>query len=730
MSGAVGRFVRAPFHTMGQFMLWLSTANLRVLERFPSDRPKYVGLGSAVFITSSMAAISSGFALRMGLNLPIPACAVLGLLWGLAIMGFDRWLLATAGRSNIWMLLPRAALAFLIGLVVSTPFVLRIFQPEIMQQVALIQASAATSQQESWNDPRNPIVSQINRLSGDIGRQTVLVNTKGGATVENDPAVSSLVAKLSPDVDPMKTYNRLQQQINCEESGSTNCGDGVGSGRPGDGFRTQQLKQQRDDYFQNFVQPLQTQLAAARTTAGNALPARQQKAVQDAKDQIAADQKELAPLLVKRDRLRRSFDTSNTENTGLLIRMQALGDLTKHNATMRTTHYTLLAFITAIDCLPILFKLFMLLGRKNKYEEGLEAEEREHLAISRQFSRRLRAEQTIYQTDTLREAQAARDERDEAIEELARRTVRDQVEIAERTLDRWKREEFDRVDQDPNYRTTRQVPAPNVLPAYQRSASVDEVLGAPPQRSWPPTGRSRDELRRARRGPERPTSGRDVDAGRSTSGRGADTASWDLVNGRRTASGHDVVPDRDRDRDGRGRSGDAGQGTTVSDRRAQDAEPSRHQDSPGRYERSSASSVLGFSDPTWQDADEATVIPSRSPSDPLFEQPVGRGPAVGEPTDGSRAYAGGVAANGHAEPAAAVNGATAHGGDAHGGGTQDGPSYGGSAYGGRANSSHASGSAVYGAAEDDTVHGAARDGAVDETVLIPPPGEEPGSDLW
>ncbi|MCM3883822.1 DUF4407 domain-containing protein [Frankia sp. R82] len=503
MPGVVGGFVRAPFHGMGQFMLWLSTANLKVLERFPSDRPKYVGLGSAVFITSAMAAISSGFALRMGLDLPIVVCVVLGLLWGCAIMGFDRWLLATAGRSNIWMLLPRAALAFLIGLVVSTPFVLRIFQPEIMQQVALIQAEAATSQQASWSDPNNPIVRRIGQLNGDITRQTVLVNTDGGATVENDETVRSLVAKLNPDIDPMRTYNRYRQQVNCEESGGTDCGDGVGSGRPGDGFRTERAKQRADEYYRTYVQPLETQLTTARENAAKALPVRQAKAVQDAKEQIGRDQKELAPLVEQRDRLRNAFDTSNRENTGLLIRMQALGDLTKRNATMRTTHYTLLAFITAIDCLPILFKLFMLLGHRNRYEEGLEAEEREHLAISRQHSRRLRAEQTIYQTDTLREVQAARDERDEAVEELARRTVRDQVEIAERSLDRWKREQLDRVDSDPNYLHGGQVPVPSVLPAYQRRTSADDVPGPPQPRQWPPPGQVRNDRRFGRRQSDR-----------------------------------------------------------------------------------------------------------------------------------------------------------------------------------------------------------------------------------
>ncbi|SNQ51842.1 conserved membrane hypothetical protein [Frankia canadensis] len=569
VAGAGARFIRAPFTVMGRLMLWLSTANLEILDRFPADRPKYVGLGSSVFITSAMAAVSGGFALHMALDLPIVACVVAGLLWGTAIMSFDRWLLATAGRGNLWLLLPRAALAFLIGLVVSTPFVLRIFQPEIMQQVALIQASAATSQQQDWNDPNNPIVRRINQLSADVGAQQKIIQNDGSSiSAEDDATVLRLSAALSPDRDPMKTYNALNGRANCEAAGRTDCGGGVGSGRPGEGDRTRSLRQQADDYKRANVDPLQRQLDTARTTAVANLPARRAKAVQDASDRLDEDRRQLNPLLDQRRRLQSSFDSSNGRNTGLLIRMQALGDLTKHNATMRTTHHTLLAFITAIDCLPILFKLLMSFGRRSKYEEGLEAEEREHLAISRQRSRRLRAEQMIYQVDTLREAQAARDIRDEAMEGLARRSVRDQVEVAERRLDRWKREQLRRVDTDVNYLRQDQVLAPGLLPPHQRAAAANgaDQNGSgtgTAQRTWPPQGPVPDEPRWGRRRGRRDDEGtpppRPPARGSGTTGRpgagGHGDAPGPAADGQPSAPGHPGAPhpggrDRPADRSG------------------------------------------------------------------------------------------------------------------------------------------------------------------------------------
>ncbi|WP_242606971.1 DUF4407 domain-containing protein [Protofrankia symbiont of Coriaria ruscifolia] len=121
-------------------LIWLSGANPQLLARCPTDRAKYVGVGSAVLTTSLMAAASCAFALHMGLRLSVASCLLVGGAWGLAIMGLDRWLVASVQRRDHWyqnllIALPRLALAVLIGLVISTPLVLRIFEPEIQAEL-------------------------------------------------------------------------------------------------------------------------------------------------------------------------------------------------------------------------------------------------------------------------------------------------------------------------------------------------------------------------------------------------------------------------------------------------------------------------------------------------------------------------------------------------------------------------------------------------------------------
>jgi len=540
--GGLLRLVGSPFRTMGRFMLWLSTANLEILERFPSDRAKYVGLGSSVFITSSMAAISAAFALHMGLKLPIPVCVVAGLLWGCAIMGFDRWLLATAGRGNLFLLLPRFLLAILIGLVVSTPFVLQMFQPEIKTEIDFIHAEReATFIEKSRTDPRGTRIAALEKEDASLKTQ---VSDLAAPFNEDDyEPVRTAKAALKKAQDDFTTADN---NYTCEYLGRADCGSPIGaSGKPGDGPYLKQLAGIRD----RARADLTTAQGNYTTAHDNALAAYNsssttQRTTADARIKVV--EAELGDLRTAVGADTKRFRAQNADDTGLLIRIEALDRLTSERPAMRTAHLLLLLFITAIECLPILFKLLMSLGKKNKYEEALEAEEREHLAISRARSRQMRAAQLIYDQDALREAQAARDKRDEAIEKLAAKTIESQVGLAEDALDRWTAAQRRRIQRDPaEYLVTGPTAAPTMLPASQRQPPKtweDAREGAPGrapgmddlrQREWPPRNeRSAAGGDARRRRTQRPASNLAASAGGS-GGRGSVPRNDDRSSGSR-----------------------------------------------------------------------------------------------------------------------------------------------------------------------------------------------------
>lgn len=124
---------------MRRLLVLLSGANSEILKLVPSERLRFETLGAAVLIASCLAATSMWFALTTALGVAIVAALPIALLWGLIIGGIDRWLLTSipirGGRSWIVMI-PRVILSALLGSLVSTPLVLRIFQSEITAQIA------------------------------------------------------------------------------------------------------------------------------------------------------------------------------------------------------------------------------------------------------------------------------------------------------------------------------------------------------------------------------------------------------------------------------------------------------------------------------------------------------------------------------------------------------------------------------------------------------------------
>jgi hypothetical protein len=118
------------------FLWWCAGAHQKLLRQFPSEHTKYAGLGGVLLATFVLATLSSGYAIYsvFGNWLWTIAFAV---IWGLIIFNFDRFLVSTMRKygvsrsKQIWMAIPRLALALLIGLTIARPLELKIFEKEI-----------------------------------------------------------------------------------------------------------------------------------------------------------------------------------------------------------------------------------------------------------------------------------------------------------------------------------------------------------------------------------------------------------------------------------------------------------------------------------------------------------------------------------------------------------------------------------------------------------------------
>ena len=161
----------------------------------PSERARFESLGWAILITSGVAAVSMWFALASAVGINGILALPIALAWGLVIMGIDRWLVVTMpveGRRKFAIAVPRLALALLLGTLISTPLVLRIFQSEINAQIAKMQQQSYNTflQQQQASD----VAKQVGTYSSELQYLNNVIATHGATTANtaSDPELKGI----------------------------------------------------------------------------------------------------------------------------------------------------------------------------------------------------------------------------------------------------------------------------------------------------------------------------------------------------------------------------------------------------------------------------------------------------------------------------------------------------------------------------------------------------------
>jgi hypothetical protein len=411
-------------------LLWLSGADPDILRACPyGERAKYVGLGGAVLTTSTMGALSSGFALRMAMGLPIAVCVVLALAWGVALMNLDRWLISgTQRKATLWQNLvlaaPRVLLGVLIGLVVSTPLTLRIFQDEINAEITAMQREAqddfarklATDQRFA----RIPALSaSITAMQADLGR---------GQDVSGDPTVT----QARTDFEQADTaYQKAVQLVICEQDGTC----GTKKRGEGDSYR---LKLANRDRLRNERDAKAGALRAAETAARGTRTGSLARVGAD----LAASQADLASATRAKQAAEDAYAEAERNNHGLLARMNALSRITDRNPALGLAHLVLIMFLTAFEVLPVLFKVLLSAGGASVYDRLREKKDETFHDVA---ADELQGSQDL----ALHENAARRTAETAAVDAFVQEIVDVQSEVAQAVLAEWRQQQLAAARRNP-----------------------------------------------------------------------------------------------------------------------------------------------------------------------------------------------------------------------------------------------------------------------------------------
>ena len=133
------------YHQMNgfqKFLMMCSGSNLHILQKSPSEWNKYAGIGGIVLFTAVFATLSASYAMFTVFE-DVWVSAGFGILWGLMIFNLDRYIVSSIKKTgSFWnqffMAVPRLILATFLGIVISKPLELKIFEKEVNKQLNTI----------------------------------------------------------------------------------------------------------------------------------------------------------------------------------------------------------------------------------------------------------------------------------------------------------------------------------------------------------------------------------------------------------------------------------------------------------------------------------------------------------------------------------------------------------------------------------------------------------------
>lgn len=129
---------------LNEFLWICAGVNRKILRQCPTDYAKYAGIGGTILFTALMAMLSGGYAMSTiftdeNKEPIIPVAILFGVFWGLLIFNLDRFIVNTMysdgkhtiSKDEFIAGLPRIIIAIFLGVVISMPLELKIFEDEI-----------------------------------------------------------------------------------------------------------------------------------------------------------------------------------------------------------------------------------------------------------------------------------------------------------------------------------------------------------------------------------------------------------------------------------------------------------------------------------------------------------------------------------------------------------------------------------------------------------------------
>lgn len=417
---------------LNEFLWICAGANRPVLRQCPTEYAKYAGIGGTILFTALMAMLSGGYAFYTIFEEVSTAC-FFGVFWGLLIFNLDRFMVNTMysdgkhtiSKDELLGGLPRIILAIFLGIIISVPIELRIFDDKIQSQLLIDQGKVSddvrNANEELYNE-RNRIIEL---------RGTYEDKLKELQTGTSD-GYASRIATMERDLQVAE--DKLYNETN---------GTGVTKKR-GYGPAAKQLQEQVDR-MRLALSGLREEERIAKSKNQEYIN-RQITSTQSYIDDLDRQLTNVNNQIIQKENER---DKATNALTGFTARLKALSEITDYNnnTTLFIARLMIMLLFITIEIIPTLFKMMMTAG---PYDNLLRAEMHRIKVLSDKRISDINDDINTEVYISVEKNKARIESELSANKMILEKLATTQASLLEEAIERWREEEYKKIQENPS----------------------------------------------------------------------------------------------------------------------------------------------------------------------------------------------------------------------------------------------------------------------------------------
>ena len=436
---------------VNEFLWSCAGVNKPILRQCPSDYAKYAGIGGTILFTAMMACFSGGYALSYVFG-KWWIGFIFGIFWGLLIFNLDRFIVNTMysdGKVTIsWQELksglPRIIMAIFLGIVISYPLELKIFDDEIqvkIQEMKTDRLREYIAIDQNRVDSLEQILSHLRESSVSIYNTDI---SAANAQLNN---LMQRQNDLRANIDHENSIiSTLQKEIHVlKENGNEEKNQGTLYKKRAS---LQASKSKRNEY-QTELNNIQTEMAVISPQVRDLID----KKTKERETNIASLQTDINGLKSKISNADQEYREVLDQNfNGFQAQMLAFSEMKNTKlegepvSSTQIAAWLIMCLFIIIETAPTFFKMMM---EDGPYDDLLRAQDYKVKVLADKAISDINDEvNTSVKISTMKNQKRLEAEV-LANEDILKRIAEAQAELLQKSIDAWREEEMRKIEENP-----------------------------------------------------------------------------------------------------------------------------------------------------------------------------------------------------------------------------------------------------------------------------------------